>query len=93
MAYQLFVQPIVNWQLGKVHEVTLIHYTGWRSHVPKDDEELFGYKMVLDRLSHFFVKNRSSDRKALIHCKLGFVRTLTTILALSRLMQRVYGTD
>ena len=30
IAYQLFVQPIVNWQLGKVHEVTLIHYSGWR---------------------------------------------------------------
>ena len=44
VSYQLFVRPIDRGgRFGVVREVTLVHYSGWRAHVPQREDELTGY--------------------------------------------------
>ena len=70
VSYQLFVSPLdILGELGEEHEVTLIHYTGWRAFVPRNGDEMTGYAQIIKRIVRFYLDNRASGYKALIHCK------------------------
>ena len=85
------VEP--NGKLGQKREVTLVHYSGWRAHIPKREDELTGYAEVTKCLTRFYLFNRESGKKALIHCKQGYVRTMTVVMTICRFLQRIYGID
>ena len=94
ISYQLFVSPLnIMGEPGEVHEVTLIHYSGWRTFLPRNGDEMTGYAHIIRRIVRFYLENRESGNKALIHCKQGYVRTMTTLMTVCRFMQKLYGID
>lgn len=72
-----------------------MHFSGWPDcGVPESDEELEGYRKVIEELFAFYTTGAASEGrdKALVHCRQGHGRTGTTLLILSRLLQAHYGT-
>ena len=74
-------------------QVTLIHFKGWPDcDIPSTPEELNGFKLMIKHLVNFYSSNQSRSPKALVHCRGGWGRTGTTVMILTRILQRINGT-
>ena len=73
-------------------EVTLLHFRGWPDlDVPQEADEVIGFSELVRQLTNFHVK--SSDGRALVHCRQGHGRTGTLLTILSRLLQMYHCTE
>ena len=77
----------------KSKEVTLVHFKGWPDcDIPSTRDELNGFNLMMKYLVNFYNSGSSRAPKALVHCRGGWGRTGTTVMILTRILQRINGT-
>ena len=77
----------------KSKEVTLVHFKGWPDcDIPSTRDELNGFNLMMKYLVNFYNSGSSKVPKALVHCRGGWGRTGTTVMILTRILQRINGT-
>ena len=77
----------------KSKEVTLVHFKGWPDcDIPSTRDEVNGFNLMMKYLVNFYNSGFSKAPKALVHCRGGWGRTGTTVMILTRILQRINGT-